>query len=405
MGFVYKSFYVTTGSEEFPVGDTDVLRLSRSQTLLTKCAQALIACNVGWQLDTNRNATDTSYVSVPDISGNYTYPGLFFRNTISGCKLFMAYFGGNVIYNGIKDFGGDSLVYAANAGKHGGLCVSMIPAGSASEFGDPTQSTFLPADATRICGTCYFAGSTNTGKWSAAYNPTSGWIWMYAFLATPYCICVSSHHSSNGTVPGLYVPVYACGRILGTIVHGETTTNAKYGVLCFRVLTYDYEQWVEIFEKSLTPIRNSLRYPWCPRGSSIPTSGYSPGGAICRSDGTWISGSCYNSDGTQTVNVCFYTTDIWQPEREYSFTSSLGTRWSSIAMIAVSSGEDKSVIEIVPGTQNGFKGYLDTDLFRCGCSGVSRGSTFDNGKWIVLENSCGWFFGWEPGNDSIGELS
>lgn len=47
------------GPDEFPLGDTEALRVQRSKVCLSKLAEALISCNVGWQLDTKRNQTVT----------------------------------------------------------------------------------------------------------------------------------------------------------------------------------------------------------------------------------------------------------------------------------------------------------------------------------------------------------
>ena len=39
MGFKFKRVDLTAGSVDFPIGDTDTLRRTRSETILKKCAE------------------------------------------------------------------------------------------------------------------------------------------------------------------------------------------------------------------------------------------------------------------------------------------------------------------------------------------------------------------------------
>lgn len=242
MGFRCKSFYVLAGSAEFPTGNTDELRRSRSETLLTKISQTLISCDCGWQLDTTKNATDTSYVDIPCSTGSKTYPGLFFVNTISGCKLFMSFFGDNIQNYGIKDFSGGDLVLFNNNKYHGGVCTSIIPSGSTSTFGDPTTSTFIPSDATRICGTFYRnTFNYSSIRYAAAYNPDSGYYYKYWVFATPYAVGFYANKKNGSNDPTLYSPIYVSGKIFGAISHDETSRNAKYGTYIIRNMSGDFE--------------------------------------------------------------------------------------------------------------------------------------------------------------------
>lgn len=373
MGFKCKSFYVVGGSSEFPTGDTDVLRRSRSETVLTKLAQTLISCDCGWQLDTSKNATDTSYVDIPCATGSKTYPGLFFVNTISGCKLFMAFFGDSIQNYGIKDFSGGDLILYYNVRYWGGICTSIIPKGSQSTFGDPTTSAFIPSDATRICGTFYRNNfNFSSIRYASAYNPEAGYYYKYWVFATPYTIGFCANRE-NGAEPGLYAPIYFTGKIFGLISHEETSLNAKYGTYFMRDMSGDFEGGAALLSSQLTVFSSTIYIPG--RGDSTSVYTVFPSGAISRADGTWILGN-----NSASYNVIARCEDACHLSPKVFTSSSTKTRWISISLVFVS---DNLASGVVSG--DGFKGILDTDLFRCGVS--TRNQTFDDGKFVCLEDN------------------
>ena len=396
MGFKLQQVVVLAGSEEFPTGNTDDLRLSRSKTLLTKCAQALIDCNVGWQLDTTKSATTTSYTDIPDKSGTKNYPGLFFVNTVSGCKLFMAYFGDSVYSYGIKDFSGSDVIPAKGYKNHGGLCISIIPGESSQTFGSPTSNTFIPSDATRICGTYWRDTSTSISgeQYSAAYNPTSDTYYSYSLMVTDSAISVYAFHTTDSSVSNLCsVPIYSAGRIFGIISHAPTHVNAYYGVLIPRISSYQYESWSELGHKSFSPYGTSIDVPW----SDISSSGF-PGGSFAREDGTWVNGS--QSIDSYWCNASYYTTDIAMCDNSGTFNKSSSYRWSQIGMMVNTTSSQLSTLGVTPG--NGFKGYLDTELFGAATPGTGI-IPCDNGNRIYMGSSSqsSWVLGWDSSNPSV----
>lgn len=385
MGFITRAFSVLAGSEEFPTGTSYVLRVQRSKVLLTKSVQCIISANQGWVLDVNRNPSDTDYTDIPPSSSNdVSYPGLFLRNTISGCKMFISFFSGK--YGGIKDFDGKSIVTKQNGATHNGLIISIIPEGSDSEFGDTLSDKFLPDDATRLYGTAPYKTTIDT-----AYNPNSSWGYEYYFGVTPFCVFVYATHDENGAIetPWLAVPVYACGRILESVAHGESTTNAKYGVLPFRVYDSSYESWCYVFTQVIKDFSgNEVEVPGMTDTSLNSPSGFGDSGcSVSKYDGSWISGSDSNS-----YKVISYTIN---PFPLMFYQTSGTTAWSAIG-ISVNSN-DLNTYGIVPG--DGFKGILDTSLFRA-MAGGTQGNLYDNGKFYCPENNVGWLLGWDPSNDS-----
>lgn len=384
MGFIAKDIYVVAGSTDFPVGTDYSLQLQRSKYLLTRCAQALIACNVGWQLDTSRNATDTSYTDIPCEGGNYVYPGLFFRNTISGCKLFMAYFGSNPLYNPIKKY--PNSVFVCNGwNNHSGLCLSMIPDGSTSEFGDPTSSTFIPSDATQIFGTFPINSNYQNPKVAGA-DPGNGYSYAYWILATPYCIAVYPNHNENGITPiGIYCPTFACGRIFGFISHPKTTNNARYGVISFRNCPSQYESWVSVNNTDVTVF-----------GSAFYIAEYidsnRPIASVSKSDGSWLG---YESGVGCTVMT---TVDRYRLSLTKTYQDQNSFRWSPIAVSARTFYDDSPSYSIYNG--DGFKGYLDTELF-VSVANKPRG-VYASGKYCIPEENVGYMIGWDASNNING---
>ena len=398
MGFKYKRVDLTAGSADFPTGDTDELRRTRSETILKECVEAIIATGTGWALDTTHNATVTDFADVPCKSGALTFPGLFLTNNTSGCKLFLAYFGGNQTHDYcIKDFKEpasnvtpeDLFTYADS--NHGGLCASMIPDGSQSVFGSSFDSTFIPSDATRIVGTTLY-WSTSSSATSFGCDPTSGYIYSWGLFVTPYCVSVSCA-KGNGTQGTIGIPVYAVGRIVGEIAHSEdNAVNAKYGMLMFRFgesTSAQCEGLNALFARQYSLFNYTSPYIMGRRIEGAPF--YEDTCAlICNSSGTWIKAPSLNN---VVVNPCFYTVDFFSTSNKI-FDTSGSIRWSPFALCAPAT--DLQNYGVVPG--DGFKGFVDTDLFRV-ASVSAYGTTFDNGKFISLDANTACLIGWDADNE------
>lgn len=398
MGFKFKRIDFTAGSAEFPTGTTDALRRTRSENVLKAVAESVIASNAGWILDANRNATVTDYSNVPTWDNSKTFPGLFFVNTISGCKLFMAYFGGTLDNSyAIKDFGRvndnatDIFGYGKNA-RHAGLICSIIPDGSNSQFGSSFDSSFLPSDATRLIGTL-FKYTYSSFSFANAYDPTASNTYSWGIYISPYAIAISANYGN--TTPNLLAPVYATGRIIGTVAHQtDSAVNSKYGVVIFK-RAEDNEGKGNMFINSANysfGLSGTIYAPGVPTYSSDGFGTYTSA-SIAKADGTWLNAN--NNDGN--VNALFYTSDLAQLSgRMYNSTGTGKSRWVPLAVAIISA--DINTDGVVPG--DGFKGYLDTDLFRCARG--TYGQQFDNGNFICPQNDYNLLIGWNPDNtDSL----
>lgn len=390
MGFKYKKFSFTGGSLDFPTGNTDELRLQRAQTILRSAAEAILATDTGWALDTSRNATVTDFSSVPCMSGAKTFPGLFFKNTVSGCKLFIAYFCGSYdTSNIISNFGSNSnLYYISSTTATSGLITSIIPSGSSSEFGSSFDNSFLPADATRLCGTCFYQSRTSSYSPAHGSNPVSSDTYTWGILATPYVIGVGASKSSS-----ISSPVYITGKIFGVLAHeSDTAVNAKYGTVFFRMNAGSgvTEGWSGDIANTVGYVGGSeLRMPGVTYGISDWAIS-SCCGIFSKADGTWINGT--NGNG---YIVLLFTANVFVFSNKVT-TNASDTMWEPLLMVVKSA--DLATNGVIPG--DGFKGYLDTDLFRAGLG--AEKATFDNGNFIKANSATynNLILGWSlTGND------
>lgn len=398
MGFKFKRVDLTAGSAEFPTTDTSYTgRRARSITIIKKIGQAILDCNCGWILDKGAESVD-DFTDVPSKASGEPYPGLFFKNTTSGCKLFVCYIA-NQVQKGMRDFGGTGAdLFQCNTGTNrfvSSLCMSMIPEGSTSEFGDVNTTTFLPADATRIIGTdVTYESDGQYGGFGA--EPTSGWIYSYGLFVSPYAIAVSCAKAQSN--PGnLGIPSYCVGRIFGALSHSSDNTNqAKYGVITFRVKN----NVDTCAEGCYSPMTYTMNYYL--GNSTINLSGINPhDGAfsnylgwdktccsIAKADGTWVNGS----DKT-VFNTIYYPSDPTQLSGYvFNSTNNGKSRWVPYEVVVLSS--DLDTYGVVPG--DGFKGYLDSDLFRCALG--TYGQTFDNGNFICADGTYNFLIGWDSTN-------
>lgn len=383
MGFKCKVCNVLGGSEEFPTGSTNALQRQRAEVLIKKCAQCLLDCNVGWQLDTSRCATLDSFINIPNLSTNYLdAPGLLFTNSISGCKLLMFYEPNNM---GTKNYNSSSSFLYSTSTYHSGLCCSMIPGNSSSVFGDPTTETFYPNDATRVVGTYYRSGSPSHNA-PAAHNPQSDMYYTYYILATSECVAICSTYGSSASTTNPAVPIYAVGKIFGMLTNSsDSTPQSKYGTIVFRVETLGYEAWAAVICTAVSAYNNQ---DYTCIGWYRQSSNYCP---ICftNAQGEWINGV-----NTSNRRKNYYFPMHYTMLSPYQFNISGSIAWCPIS--AQTTADDISNIGVVTG--NGLKGFLDTDLFRAISNG-SAGLRFDDHKFYIPETNIGLAIGWDPSND------
>lgn len=422
-GFKYKKFSFTGGDTNFPSGTSTADIRTKEESIVKGFADALIAMNIGWQCDTDRdpNATTSSFTNVPKYSSSEFAPGLFLKNTTSGCKLFIAYVddsSGMALYDSdgttkiLPNTSTDYFLtwydpYYSNVYCLG-FIMSMIPAGSSNSFGTTFKaSEFLPSDATRLYSSAHHVYSSANSTPTIITRVSNGIARTVCVWGNAYCVgygCGDESQTNNNFS-------YAVGRILGDLGNPtvDTTNQAKYGVLSFAaaisapneyyfdgnnrfwldssqaIIGYSYfnifgKKWSE----SLSGSGISINFSASPgRNTILPTWGFS----ICKSDGTWVKGTSYqfvtpSCDGYKFVNK--YVQDLTSNNR----------MWAPIEMWLYSNDPQNNNI----ANGSGFKGYLDTNLFRCSVP-FNEGTAMDNGNFVCTGIGC-LTLGWDPTNES-----
>lgn len=374
----FKRIDFTAGSSDFPTGTGETETNKRIQSVVKGLADALIGMSgLHWVIDTDYCLSTSDFKDVPDIYNNAVPSGLFLKNTSSGCKLFISY----MTYYSIQNFSGDDICQVYDSTNVSGVVVSMIPDGSSSVFGSSFDLSFLPADATRFIGTSY--------NGSFCYSPEASYIYSWGIFATDYVIAIGSDRSNSGNRPDLYSPSYAVGRIMGTLAQSTDDPtvhkNAKYGVFFMRNIAYNGDCG-DIKSDSYN-VFGSVSFI-----GNASSSYYTCAGSVCRADGTWIKGTDNNTYGVKILPE-----GIEQLSGSIFNSSGNGkSRWVPYAVMCFAA--DLSTNGIVSG--DGFKGYLDTDLFRCAKG--TYGQTFDNGNFICIDSYYNFLIGWaSSGNDPL----
>lgn len=371
---------------------------SNSEVMVKSLVNALISSNSGWVLDSERNSTVEDFFNIPTSNSSYSWPSLFLKNTISGCRLFVAHCSGigsmkpsfninNIVYR----YTGTSI--STTSYRTEGFIFSMIPEGEEREFGtDVTLETFLPDTATRLIGTSFcYSSSTQPVATSSTLSATGHL--AYGIFSTPYCVAVSHGYTDTDSRLSLGIPELAVGRVFGVLFNeSDTLITSRYGALYFT--------WINSRETSTTTFtysRNYLSASITFFGESFPSSwanlnvsaGRVCGGQIFKANGEIINYSADNFVNFIIPNELIFSSVIQTTEDKK-------TLWSPI--LCYSASTDPTTYGVVPG--NGLKGYLDTDLFRVAPS--AYGSLYEEGKFICVRESAGILVGWDSSNtDSI----
>lgn len=410
MGFRFKRFDYVGNAGSWGSGST---ARSRSESVLKDMADWLISSGTGWTLNTTRNATTSNFVEVPywnqytqvSYSSSYNAPALFFTNTISGCKLFMCVQGnleGSGCFapktNYLERFNSTYTLYG-ETNQFGestfGIILSIIPDGSSEDFGSVFDgtTTFLPYCATPMIGTCQGWGYANTSNPICyIYSNRSNYCYSYTLFATPYVIGINGNYSSDGNPSSTSEQRgYFIGRILSSISHDATDSDALYGLIQFGCCTSGMDtEFYQAYKKSNSLGTTSYNF--------AQTDFYTS--ALSRSRGN-SAGCIFAQNGTRRMYIYDSSSVRWLPSdvsimSGFMQSSAISdkTRWIPYTIGVCSN--DLSTKGIISG--DGFKGYLDSSLFRCALCTPNR--LYDNGNFIGCENNL--MLGWDSSNtDSL----
>lgn len=377
----------------------------RAQDVLTTVVEGIISLNVGWQLDSSRCSSTTDYFSMNlwTSSGGMadTRPALFLKNTISNCKLFIGLAdvtaGYGVALNAPHVVRYSTVTYPL----HSGFVVSMIPGDSNEEFGSTFDDNFIPTTATKVIGTV-----VGTSSYTVNYvrNNVANRPYTYFVLCDPYCIMIGGgtfyhDYNTNYSVSNyeqLRIGI-AVGRLFGILAHEENTSQSEYGCFKFTInRTSDTDTEFLNYRRSYISIGQSK--DTFTSGETISTTQYG-NTSTSYSDNGFIA-MLFGADGNPrfsmtNCNIRLYPSNYeifssWITNRTLSGL----LRWCPFEVLVASS--DLTTYGVVPG--DGFKGYLDTNIIRCGINDYGR--LYNNGEWMGF--GCGILIKWDSANtDSL----
>jgi hypothetical protein len=333
----------------------------------------------GWELD-SRCQTTESYLDI-DCGSSGKYPFLLFRNTNSGCKLYVSCFvntnstsTGNVNYNIYPQYNCADCCLFKNSTYNvwcNGIAMSIIPKNSSSEFLSEITSNVdrMPNDATRLVSDSMAYGSSATTSLANIRTNLNvfgnGYTFSLGLLINEETIIYFSSYSTSQERAEL-IPYYALGKIFGTLAHIEdTTSQSKYGV--FKFSASESSQLTRSFFTYKDVIGTNIGY------SGTDTSSYRNCGCFCNANGSWIFNN-YTAIGVLQGELL--STNITNS------TSADITRWCPFGAASNTSNvsPSNSSYYIVKGDT--FKGYLDTDIFRAAMS--TKGNYYNNGQFVAV---------------------
>lgn len=397
MGFRFKRFDYASGVEPMvgePFADNPTDAMARGRAFCKDFADFIISCGKGWAIDTTRNSSTSDFTNVPiwnqyKTVQSYYAPGLFFTNS-NGCKLFLSIIPTTSSYGIALNEDLFALDVDTTSYTHlmSGVVMAIIPAGSSSSFGAYFDDYFLPNDATLLRGSV----NVQEGAWWLATGcaAQSGCVYSFGLFVDSYCVGISGSVGTSGTAQTL-VPGYFIGRIIGTLAHEENTNQAQYGSVSFSYAAYEnrvdqefiLKPWVDETESQYSHL-DRLGKKFADTISNTYTTDFKNNyGSVVKADGSRLTASAGSIRFYAGVNEILST-------QVFSDAITGASRWMPYAVAVCTS--DLATNGIIPG--DGFKGYLDTDLFRCGT--VNLNQTYANDAFI------GWtkmlMVGWDSSN-------
>lgn len=373
----------------------------KCEKILSTLGEMLVGTETGWNYDQRTPANN--FLSIPSKNGTYNWPVQYFVNE-SGSKLMVLVFG---TYNTTSNSGDTSnkqpwmatknYLYPQNRENikntyitdynqmcESGIFMSMIPKGSSSEFpstitGSDT-AVIIPSDAIPLVMDGYYSGASNINSWHQfsflSFSTTVNNILSLGLLVDPEMVMLFESLSFTASREPL-VPVYALGKIIGTLAHEDEDDSiyAHYGAIRFldRVTK----------NSSTGKLELSLNASYSYFGRSLSFSKDSDSDAKTYA-------FFYNAEGNGLPIYCEYYADrVLLSQYLTDTSSSTEVRWTPFALGCLYDVTNP-LQSVVIG--DGFKGYLDTNLFRQAPS--SFGSYYNNGNFVSLGNNL--LVAWDP---------
>lgn len=336
---------------------------------------------MGWTLDERHAdaATPLTIYSSND-TAYYSYYGAFILRNSAGAKLLVAYGGGkfsdaiDALSKTFGDFGCSTSAIASPGSQHnqGGLIMSMIPPGSDEDFvilGE-NQGCSIPDSATRVVSTVHYRG--NAVYPFSFSEETTELIGTYYLLSKGNVVIVIAKSSKfDANIRRGYI----VGEIFGTLAHSaDSSIGSRFGALELSGSNNIYREYTSTGTWTGIPLDSDFyvsTYSASPRPQSMTFS---------RADGS-------HAYGEQIV--------ILRDEEQLntSICSHSGSTARYVPFWMAEKSANPSETGVIP--DDGFKGYLSTDIIRCVRSDkFSRGQLFDGGQFIYIGGGIA--IAWDP---------
>ena len=350
--------------------------------------EMITGSGTGWEYD--ERTPENTYIYIPSRNSTYNYPVSYFVNSISGAKLMvLVNIGSNS--GSSTSIGFNTLPYISNKNylfprsyqsylesnsysiSQTGINIAMIPSGSnsvfPSSFPNDYTTKFLPDDALPIITeVCHTTSSSYSQTLSMLGALNSSYILSYGLLIdSEFVMLLGSFSSTANRAP--LKPLYAIGKIIGTVAHEEDNRNtSQYGAIRFCSRSGNAYTPIQ-YSQSL----NSTESYFC--GRDIKSSNNSEAE-------NFTYALCYDINGVPLTTNCYYGAvgqDLLTPAITNESLSGQVRR----CPFAMATMYNVGNVYITEG--DGFKGYLDTNLFRNAL--CTKGNYYNNGAFVSLDNN------------------
>lgn len=344
--------------------------------MCSEIADMIVSSETGWGYDT-RTPNKTAFIRLPvGTTSQPEPPVLYFRNTISGCKMMVT----SILFN-LSDATNVTTNYDPTCrsifmmGKGynvnhfaSGIGISIIPAGDSGEFPDSyTSSTELPSGALPVI--CENRGTSSNESRGASYWQgymarlfnASGTVVSYGISIDEYSVTLFG--GSGSSTRGILTLVYTVGKVFGTLAYDSSVSSQYYGALRF----------YNVAASGASNMKDGSYYGLSPLSSTIDVKFY-------------YSNECFDESGN--LLYCYYciigdqllSTKITNSQTPDFIRWQPGIVYDTNANTPIYEGGDN------------FKGYLDTNLIRYAIA--TPGQLFNNGQFCCVADNL--LMKWDP---------
>lgn len=344
--------------------------------MCSEIADMIVSSETGWEYDT-RTPNKTAFIRLPvGTTSQPEPPVLYFRNTISGCKMMVTSILFDLANTDTVSMNYDPTcrsIFMMGKGHNAnhfasGIGISIIPAGDSGEFPDSyASSTELPSGALPVI--CENRGTYSNDSRSASYWQGymarlfggSGMVVSYGISIDEYSVTLFG--GSGSSTRGSLTLIYTAGKVFGTLAYDSSVLSQYYGALRFyNVAASGPSNMKDGIYYGLSPLSVTSDVKFDYSNECFDESGNLLYCYYCIIGDQLLSTKITNSQTPDFIR--------WQP----------GIVYNPNANTPIYEGGDN------------FKGYLDTNLIRYAIA--TPGQLFNNGQFCCVADNL--LMKWDP---------